>query len=128
MKDEEGYRFSDKLRFYVMDLTAIEDADEEAKGNGLVDWAKAFTAEDWKTVDEIENPGVKEARNTMEVIMSTPTQRRLIWDRRKAMLDRKSELEEAREQGMEQGRKAVYQNLIAMGIPEEQARKAAFDE
>ena len=116
LKDEEGYRFSDKMRFYVMDLTAIEDADDEAKRNGLVDWAQAFTAEDWKTVDEIKNPGVKEARNTMEVIMSTPTRRQLVWDRRKAMLDRKSELEEAREQGMAQGIAQGMAQGIAQGM------------
>ena len=44
LQDDEGYRFSDKLQFYVMDLTAKEDAEEDEKANGLVDWAEAFTA------------------------------------------------------------------------------------
>ena len=77
-------------------------------------------------------PGVKEARNTMEVIMSTPTQHQLVWDRRKAILDRKSEIEEAREQGMAQGMEArskeIYDRMIAGGIAEAEARKLVYGE
>ena len=74
LQDEEGYQFSDKLRFYVMDLKAIDEAEEHEKENGLVDWAEAFSAKDWKAVEKIDNPGVKEAQKTLEVIMSEPTQ------------------------------------------------------
>ena len=34
LQDDEGYRFSDKLQFYVMDLKAIDEAEEDKKENG----------------------------------------------------------------------------------------------
>ena len=64
LQDDEGYRFSDKLQFYVMDLTAKEEAEEDEKANGLVDWAEAFTANSWEKVGQINNPGGNEARET----------------------------------------------------------------
>ena len=120
LQDEEGYRFSDKLQFYVMDLKAIDEAEEHEKENGLVDWAKAFTAKDWKAVEKIDNPGVKEAQKTMEVIMSEPTQRQLIIDRRTALLDRQAELDDAtrkgRAEGRAEGRVEILSNLVKDGL------------
>ena len=138
LQDEEGYRFSDKLQFYVMDLKAIDEAEEHEKENGLVDWAKAFTAKDWKAVEKIDNPGVKEAQKTMEVIMSEPTQRQLIIDRRTALLDRQAELDDATRKGRTEGRaegraegrdqrsQEIYEHMIASGMQEKQARALAF--
>ena len=138
LQDEEGYRFSDKLQFYVMDLTAKEEAEEDEKANGLVDWAEAFTAKSWEKVGQIDNPGVKEAQKTMEVIMSEPTQRQLIIDRRTALLDRQAELDvavkkgrtegraEGRAEGRDQRSQKIYERLIASGIQEKQARALAF--
>ena len=61
---------------YVMDLTAMDEATDEQKSQGLVEWAKAFKAESWEEVREIDNPAVKEAAKTMELIMSNPTENR----------------------------------------------------
>ena len=126
LQDDEGYRFSDKLQFYVMDLKAIDEAEEHEKENGLVDWAEAFSAKDWKAVEKIDNPGVKEAQKTMEVIMSEPTQRQLIIDRRTALLDRQAELDDAVNKGRDQRSQEIYERLIASGIQEKQARALAF--
>ena len=103
LDEESGYPFTDKLQFYVMDLTAIEMAKDEDKEHGLVDWANAFSAKDWKAVEKIENSGVKEARKTMETIMSSDEQRRMIWKRRIAQLDYKSAMIEAEERGEARG-------------------------
>ena len=100
LRDHEGYAFSDKLQFIVLDLKAIDQATENEKQNGLVDWAKAFTAKNWETFNQIENQGVMEAGKTMEVIMSKPNQRQQIWNRRKALLDWKSEMEDSMERGI----------------------------
>ncbi len=40
----------------------------------------------------------------MEVIMSSPEQRRIIWDRRKALLDERTLLAEAKAEGRAEGR------------------------
>ena len=77
-RDEEGYEFTNMLRFYVLDLTQIEAATEEQREQGLVEWAKAFRAKTWNEVRDIENSGVKEAVQTMELIMANPTERELI--------------------------------------------------
>ena len=61
VQDEEtGYLFTDRLQFYVMDLTAISLATKKDGEDGLVDWANAFNANDWKTVERINHTGVKE--------------------------------------------------------------------
>ncbi len=66
----------------------------------------------------------------MEVIMSEPTQRQLIIDRRTALLDRQAELDDAVKKGRTEGRdqrsQEIYERLIASGIQENQARALAF--
>jgi len=105
-----------KLQFYVMDLTAVNDANDEAKSNGLVDWAKAFSAGDWETVEKIDNAGVKEAARTMETIMSSPEQRQRILNRRKALLDYKSQIEDAEAKGKTEGAFEMLANLVKNGL------------
>ena len=61
LRDEEGYVYSDKLQYIVMDLTAVEKASREEKEQGLVEWADAFRADSWDSAKRIENEGVKEA-------------------------------------------------------------------
>ncbi len=56
----KGYLYTDKIQFYVMDLTAMDEATDEQKSQGLVEWAKALRAESWEEVREIDNPAVKE--------------------------------------------------------------------
>ena len=90
VKDEEGYRYTDKIQFYVMDLTAIDDADDAQKERGLTDWAKAFRAKSWEEVNQIDNSGVKEAAKTMRLIMSNPTEREMIRMRQDARNDWKT--------------------------------------
>ena len=87
-----------------------------------MDWAEAFSAKDWKAVEKIDNPGVKEAQKTMEVIMSEPTQRQLIIDRRTALLDRQAELDDAKRKGQQE----AYERMVASGMSESQARALAF--
>ena len=113
VQDEEtGYLFTDRLQFYVMDLTAISLATKKDGEDGLVDWANAFNANDWKTVERINHTGVKEARKTMEAIMSSPEQRRIIWDRRKALLDERTLLAEAKAEGREESEMDSIRNLM----------------
>ena len=78
------------------------------------------------------------AQKTMEVIMSEPTQRQLIIDRRTALLDRQAELDDAmrkgrtegcaegRAEGRDQRSQEIYQRMIASGMQEKQARALAF--
>lgn len=105
LKDKEGFLYSDKLRFLVMDLTAISEASEQEKKQGLVEWAEAFKANDWKTVEQNENQGVREAMETMKLIMANPGERQLLEYRRKAEVDRRSMIASARQDGWQEGEK-----------------------
>ena len=70
----------------------------------------------------------------MEAIMSSPAQRRIIWDRRKALLDERTLLAEAEARGKAEG-KAEGENklgklmskLFALGRIED-ARRCSEDE
>ena len=62
---DEGYMYTDRIQFWVMDLTQIDSATEEQKVQGLVEWAKAFRANSWDEVKKIQNAAVREAAKTM---------------------------------------------------------------
>ena len=117
-RDEEGYEYTDKLRFYVLDLTQIEQATEEQKEQGLVEWAKAFKANSWKEVNTIENSGVKEAAKTMRLILANPTERERIRMWNDAEIDRRTEIRAAERRGKTAmasvlKRKGIAPNIIA---------------
>ena len=103
-RDEEGYPYTDKLRFYVLDLTQIEAATEEQREQGLVEWARAFKATSWAEVNEIENTGVKEAAKTMEFILANPTERDLIRMRQDAENDWITMIRAAEREGEAKGK------------------------
>ena len=104
LQDDEQQELTDKLKFYVLDLTAVDLATETDQTNGLVEWAKAFNAKNWDAVNQIERKGIREAANTMEVIMATPSQRQKIWERKLALMDYNTEIYSAREEGKAEGR------------------------
>ena len=101
-RNKDGYPFTDKIQFYVMDLTAMDQATVEQRAQGLTEWGRAFKAESWEEVKEIDNPEVKEAAKTMEMIMSNPTQREWIRMRRDAEIDRRTEINAAEKRGADQ--------------------------
>ena len=103
IRDEEGYQYTDKMAFYVLDLTAAGEATEEEKKQGLVDWASAFNAESWEEVNRIDNDGVKEAKKAMERIMSDSYRRQLLWDRKMAEMDYRSQMSAAERRGEARG-------------------------
>lgn len=66
----------------VVKLKAIEEATEEQRKQGLVEWADAFTAQNWEQVQKLNNPAIKEAVKQMRTIMNTPEQRQIVWNRK----------------------------------------------
>lgn len=103
LRDKEGFRYSDRLQFIVMDLTAMAEATDEEKTQGLVEWAEAFKADDWETVEKNENQGVREAMETMKLIMANPGERQLLEYRHKAEVDRRSWYVDALNAGRKEG-------------------------
>lgn len=89
----------------MLDLSAVESADEADREQGLVQWAQTFNARDWNAFKKIDRNGIKEAANTMAMIMMNPTERQLLWDRKLALMDYNTEMISARMTGMEEGMK-----------------------
>ena len=110
LQDNTGYLYSDKLQFYVMDLTAISDATEEDIKQGLVQWANAFNAESWDDIDKIDNPDIKEAVNQMRTIMSSPEDREIVWRHKLAQLDYDTMMKGARNEGFSNGYSSGAEN------------------
>ena len=111
-RDEEGYAFTDKIQFYVMDLTQIDAATEGERAQGLVEWANAFKADSWEEVNRIENTGVKEAARTMELILSNPTERELIRARKDAENDWRTIVNAAEQRGAQNATIATLAGLV----------------
>ncbi len=103
LKDEDGYPYTDKLQFIVMDLTQIGIATEDQKKQGLVEWAMAFKAGSWEELNNITNHSIKEAVKTMKLIMSDPTEKEKIRMREDARRDEITQLEAAKRIGKEEG-------------------------
>ena len=122
LRDKEGYSYSDKLRFYVLDLTQIGKAAEENAEQGLISWAEAFRASSWEEVETIEDSGVKEAAKTMQTILSDPAERELIRRRMDARNDWVTLMSSAHEEGLEEGigigRKEGIEEGIGIGREE----------
>lgn len=104
IQDDAGKVLTDKMRFYVLDLSSVDAANEAEREQGLVQWAQAFNAEDWNVFKDIDRNGIREAANTMAMIMSNPTERQLLWERKMAMMDYNTEIISARMTGLEEGR------------------------
>ncbi len=120
LKDEEGYLYSDKLRFCVMDLTALSLVTEEERNQGLEAWGKAFTAKTWEQVEKIENPAIKEVVKQMRVIMADPDEREIIMARKMAELDMRSLQQESEAKGeargLERGKLQTLIDLVKDGL------------
>ena len=119
LRDGEGYRYSDRLCFLVMDLTAADEATEEERSKGLVEWADAFKAKSWNEVQRIENRGVKEAAKTMQMIMANPTERDLIRARLDAEIDHRTIINAERRQGEKNAYIESARRMKADGMPPE---------
>ena len=118
IQDKEGQALTDMLSFRVLDLSSIPDdqSTEKEQNKGLVDWANAFTAPDWVTLQQIDNPSVKEAGKTMELIMKNPTERQLIWDRQMALWDYDSQLDSAERRGADNANRRNAKGMKAAKI------------
>ena len=104
-RDDEGYPYTDKLQFIVMDLTQIGSANEDQKKQGLVEWAMAFKADSWEEVGKINNHSIKEAVKTMQLIMSNPSEKEKIRMREDARRDEITTIAAAERRGKEEGRR-----------------------
>ena len=104
------------MRFYVLDLSAVDLADEVDREQGLVQWTQAFNAQDWNAFKEIDRSGIREAANTMAMIMMNPTERQLLWDRKLALMDYNTEMISARMTGMEEGKINIARKMKSRGM------------
>ena len=98
-----------------MDLTAIDQATDEEKEHGMAEWGEAFTADNWEEVQEIQNPAIKEAAKTMEMIMKNPTERELVRAGMDALNDQHTMVKSAERRGEKRGRELSAKNMKLKG-------------
>ena len=120
LTDDEGYMYTDRIQFWVMDLTQIDSATEEQKVQGLVEWAKAFRANSWDEVKKIQNAAVREGAKTMELIITNPSEREILRMRQDARNDWITMMNSERKEGIEEG----IQKGIQKGMKETQLETA----
>ena len=116
MTDDEGYVYTDKIQFRVMDLTQVDKATEGQKAQGLVEWAKAFRADSWDEVNQIQNSAVKEAAKTMQLIMTNPEEREIIRMRQSAQNDWITMRNSERKAGMKEAKLEMARGLKRDGV------------
>ena len=91
----------------------MDGATDEEKKQKLVEWANAFRAKSWSEMEEIDNSAIREAAKQMRVIMSTPDQRQIVWNRKLAEIDYRSQILEERKKGIEQGMQIGSLNTLS---------------
>ena len=101
----------------------MDQATVEQRAQGLIEWGRAFKAESWEEVKEIDNPEVKEAAKTMEMIMSNPTQREWIRMRRDAEMDRRTEIRAAERKADKNAKLEVAKQMKLDGVSTELVQK-----
>ena len=67
MDTKDYYIYSDKLHLSVLDLTQVENATVDDEANGLVYWAKLFSATSWEEIHMLakKKPIIEQAANTV---------------------------------------------------------------
>ena len=99
-----------------MDLTQIDKATEEQKAQELVEWAKAFRADSWNEVNQIQNSAVKEAAKTMQLIMTDPREREIIRMRQAAQNDWITMRNSERKEGRKEAKLEMARELKREGV------------
>ncbi len=118
-EDETNTLYSDKMEWHIIELPKLpKELKENSKDIEL--WAKFFNCEKREEFEMIakKNPYIKEAYNYLEYISKDKQKRLEYEEREKAIRDYNAFISEAKEEGIEQGRKEGLEQGIAQGRKE----------
>ncbi|EGK12292.1 Rpn family recombination-promoting nuclease/putative transposase [Kroppenstedtia eburnea] len=116
-EDHSGIVLTDDLEIHFMELPKLEEEPFDM-GGGLVKWLlflKGLDKSKWEEI-AVDQPELRKAMTTLEFLSQDREARYLYEMRRKALLDERSMMEGAREEGMAEGKAQVAKNLLQMGM------------
>lgn len=132
-EDTRGTVYTDKMEFHVIELPKLPESLRDDNRDILL-WAKFINAEREEEFDMLatENPYIKSAYKTLQVISHDDEKRMEYEAREKAMRDYNQGMLEAtargweagEKTGREEGRKTIAQNMLAMGLSADIVSKA----
>ena len=97
--------YSSKFLFHVIELKKLEETSEEEKKQELYRWARMIAARSWEEVcmEAKGNPYMEAAKDVMDKINQSETERYLYLRQEMAITDEKSRLMTAERKGREEG-------------------------
>lgn len=106
MDEKSGELYSSKFIFHVIELKKLAETSEEEKGQELYRWAKIIAARSWEEVcmEAKGNPYMEAAKDVMDKINKSETERYLYLRQEMAITDEKSRLATAERKGREEGK------------------------
>ena len=126
---EHSSKLTDKMSIHFFELKKLPKNIDNSKRKEL--WLRFIKADDKEAFDMLENTnvdGIKKGIQAVYKMSSDERTRELIRMREKALHDEATLLEEAREEGIEKGRKETIESVItsmrAAGFTEEQIEAA----
>ena len=105
MDERSGELYSSKFIFHVIELKKLEETSEEEKKQELYRWARMIAARSWEEVcmEAKGNPYMEAAKDVMDKINQSETERYLYLRQEMAITDEKSRLMTAERKGREEG-------------------------
>ena len=98
--------YSSKFLFHVIELSKLNEADDEEKQAELYRWAKLIAADRWEDVcmEAKGNPYRELVKDELDQIRQDETERWLYLREEMALMDERCRLDTAKRQGLEEGR------------------------
>ncbi len=127
--EETGKLYTDKVEFHTIELTKLKNVTEQEQKSELYKWARMFKASTWEEYNQIgeEDEVMEEVVKELEKINQDEVERLNYLHRQMAIMDKEQELKDAirhgKEQGIEQGIKAVVETLRELAFSEEDILK-----
>lgn len=113
-----GRIYSDKLAFHVVELSKVEQASEAEKFTDVYRWARLISAGSIQEMKMLAKGDeyMKETVELFEDFSLDDEERYRAFRREMAIMDRKSEMNDAFRDGIEQGKQEMVLNMLKSGI------------
>lgn len=127
-EDETGYRLTEVLEIYYLELPKLENINIERDENETItQWMEFIDAKSREVMEMLsqKNKDIKKAYDMLQVI-SKDEKARMAYEAREAEIhDQMTRIETAREEGAKKKAIKIAQNLLKMGFVIEQVAKAS---
>lgn len=127
-EDETGYRLTDVLEIHYLELPKLDkEGIEKDENTTIIQWMEFIGAKSKEVMEmlAVKNKDISKAYDKLRV-MSKDEKSRMAYEARQAEIhDQMTRIKTAREEGMYEGKIKVAENLLRMGLTNEQIASAA---